>query len=215
MKKSLSFAAMTGLSAIALLMPVLVPVSSAQSASSTSSVVSGPKPPSVQELIARDQATLTYIDAHKTAVNAHLTALNAAALLTDPAAQKAAVEKANQDMRAAIDALMKNNPSMMGGGMMQGGKPSHDDAGHHQNAGVNSSQTQSSESSMFAKFKHDQQVQGGAPHGHDHSSSSSVSVGSVGGIQLPGHSEHHDGKQNKGGHDHQSSSMQSSSSSSL
>ncbi len=103
----LTVAAASGALAIAIVVPAL-----AQTSDTKPSVVSQA---CVQALVARDTAELTEIDAmtaaHKSAIQAHKTALTAALALTDDTARKAAVKKANDDMKTAMKAAMEAQKS--------------------------------------------------------------------------------------------------------
>jgi hypothetical protein len=82
----------------------------------------------VQDMIKRDDTFLQNIDAmtaaHKTAMQAHKAALTAAAAITDDAQREAAVKKANDDLRTAMQAAAKSL-GLDGKFMMGFGGPGH------------------------------------------------------------------------------------------
>jgi hypothetical protein len=112
MKKKFLLGFATGAATLAVAVPLLAQVSSAADDSSVASKP-GMTQACVQALAARDAAVLSGIDAmnaaRKAAIQARQTALTAAAALTDEAARKAAVQKANQDFQAAMQAARKSN----------------------------------------------------------------------------------------------------------
>ena len=127
MKKSFTLGAIAGMSAIALAIPVLAQISSAASLTPTSSAMpTMMKQWTVQDLITRDQKFLANIDAavtlEKSAVQIHETALTAAAAITDPAAQKTAIQKANSDEKATMDAAITANADLKSAMMPFGGR---------------------------------------------------------------------------------------------
>ncbi len=115
--KKFTLGVITGVSSLALAVPLLAQISSAATGSSTSApnVADRPAPSQacVQALSAKDAAFLATIDvrtaAHKTAIQAHKTALDAAAAITDDAARKTAVQKAEEDFHTAMKAGMEQN----------------------------------------------------------------------------------------------------------
>jgi hypothetical protein len=136
--------AVAGMASIALAIPVLAQVAGAQSVtssvSSAGTTQSAPfsqgfwhkrTPPTqaqVQDMIKRDDTFLQNIDAmtaaHKTAMQAHKAALTAAAAITDDAQREAAVKKANDDLRTAMQAAAKSL-GLDGKFMMGFGGPGH------------------------------------------------------------------------------------------
>jgi hypothetical protein len=145
MNHKFTLGVVAGLSSIALAIPLLSQISNAASADASTSTVTTthmkptrplPTIQNVQDMITRDTAFLKNADAivalQKSATQTHLTELTAAASITDDTARQAAVKKANDDERSAIQAGIVANPDMktsmmpmmrMGGhgGKMQGG----------------------------------------------------------------------------------------------
>jgi hypothetical protein len=83
------------------------------------------KQPTLQEMIDRDTMLLANVDSMvatlKTATQAHKAALTAAVSITDAAAQKAAIQKANENMRTTMQAAVEANPDLKGIMMSFGG----------------------------------------------------------------------------------------------
>ena len=113
--------AVAGVLTLALAVPVLAQISSA--ATSSSAVTTGqmkkhpvPTQQQVLDMAARDTAFLKNIDAfvavQKTVKQAHLTALTAAAAITDDVQRDAAMKKANDDERTAMQAAITANPDL-------------------------------------------------------------------------------------------------------
>jgi hypothetical protein len=115
--KKFTLGVITGVSTLAFAVPLLAQVSSAANGSSTSAPNAADRPaPSqacVQALSAKDDLFLSTVDAmtasQKTATQAHKAALVAAAAITDDAARKAAVQKAEEDFHTAMKAGMEQN----------------------------------------------------------------------------------------------------------
>jgi len=128
----------TGISTLALAIPILAQVSNAQSVgSSTSAAAStgtgtyarvppGSTQASVQAMITKDNAFLSNVDAYvsveKSAVQAHEAALTAAALITDTTQREAAVKAANQAEQTAIKNAVQANTNLKSGMMPFGGR---------------------------------------------------------------------------------------------
>lgn len=136
--------AIAGITTIGLAIPALAQVSSAATSADTiakhSFVRPIPTQEQVQEMVTRDDAFLQSIDAfvtvQKSATQVHRDALIAAAAITDDTARQEAVEKANTDKRAAMEAFITEHPElkppMMRGGRghgfgMKGGRMHEDD----------------------------------------------------------------------------------------
>ncbi len=136
MKKSFTLGAIAGITSFAIAIPILAQVSSAANTSSASSSDNAfyergmHRQPDLQTMIDRDTAFLANVDAMiaslKTATQTRLNALNAAKALTDEAAQRDAVKKANDDFHSAMQASMTAHPEWKGampfGGPMGPGK---------------------------------------------------------------------------------------------
>jgi hypothetical protein len=139
MKHKFALGAVAGITSLAVAFPLLAQVSNAATASTTSGAaqVSAPADPAgfprmprtftqqdVQDMITRDQTFLANADAilalQKQVTQAHEAALQAAASLTDDTARAAAVHKAEDDRRAAIDAAISANPSLKGAMALSG-----------------------------------------------------------------------------------------------
>ncbi|HVW66687.1 MAG TPA: hypothetical protein VHA78_03055 [Candidatus Peribacteraceae bacterium] len=116
--------AVSGLGAVALAIPVLMQVTSAQSVGSSSS--SGTTTPAtkpipttqcISALAALEGQQISLMDgqeaARKSALQAHVDALNAAASITDDTARQAAIQKANQDLRTAMKASVQQNQTSL------------------------------------------------------------------------------------------------------
>ncbi len=123
--------AIAGISALALAVPIIAQVSSAATAAPTNgTTASAAKPftrpiPTQQQVLdmaAKDDAFLNNIDAfislQKTAIEAHKTALTAAASVADATQRQAAVQKANDDERTAIQNGITANPGLKSASMM-------------------------------------------------------------------------------------------------
>jgi hypothetical protein len=138
MKKS-TLGLIGGASALAVGAPLLLPLmayaATASSASSAKTARPAPTQACVQAMAAQDADFLAHIDAmiaaQKAATQAHKDALTAAAALTDDAQRQAAVQKANQAFRTAMDAVRKDDKTAADavraacgaagkGGMMEG-----------------------------------------------------------------------------------------------
>jgi hypothetical protein len=107
MKHKFLLGALAGASALIVGIPLVAQLSSAQSAPSAGGASSSvPSQACVEALVARDDAFLATIDAdtaaRKSAIQAHEAALKAAAAITDDAQREAAVQKANVDLRTAL-----------------------------------------------------------------------------------------------------------------
>lgn len=108
----------TGISSVAIAIPILAQLSSAAS-SSSATVHTKPVPSQacVQALAAKDAAELSTIDsqtaAHKAALQAHEAALTAAAAITDDTQRQAAIKKADADFAAALKAGMTSSQTAM------------------------------------------------------------------------------------------------------
>lgn len=110
MNKTFLYGTITGVSALALAVPVFAQVSSgASSASTTSTDLPAPSQACILALAEADAKMLATIDAmtaaHKAATQARMEALKSAAAIADDAQRRAAVQKANEDMRAAMEAV--------------------------------------------------------------------------------------------------------------
>jgi hypothetical protein len=130
MNKSSTFTigAVAGIVTLTLAVPLLVQIAGAAGTSSSSpSPLSSwrsmmqhriPTQQEVQAMADRDSAFLKNIDTlvtvEKTAKQAHLTALTAAAAIADDTQREAAVKKANEDERAAIQAAIAANSDLKG-----------------------------------------------------------------------------------------------------
>lgn len=125
MKKNFTLGAIAGITGMLIAVPLLAQVSSAATATATSSsaAVTGrsftrpvPTQQQVTDMAARDAAFLKNIDAfvtiQKSAMQAHQTALTAAAAITDDAQRQAAVQKAHEDMRTAIQNAIAANEDL-------------------------------------------------------------------------------------------------------
>ena len=106
--------AVAGIVTIGLAIPLLAQVVSAASVKSSTRPAQTQQ--QVTDMAARDAAFLQNIDAlvtlEKSAAQAHETALTAAAGIVDPVQRSAAVKKANDDERAAIQAALTANPAL-------------------------------------------------------------------------------------------------------
>ncbi len=130
MNKKFITGAASGL-AVALAIPAFAQVTGG-SASSTGAVPSHPPfmmreqrtftQEDIQQMIARDDAFLANIDdliaSRKAATQTHRAALAAAASITDETERQEAVQKAHEDMRAAMEAYMAAHPGLKEMGMM-------------------------------------------------------------------------------------------------
>jgi len=115
--------AVTGLGAVALAIPVLATVTSAQSIGSSSSAsptaANKPVPTTqcVSAIAALEGQQISLMDseeaARKSALQAHVDALNAAASITDDATRQAAIQKANQDLKTAMQTAQQKNQSTL------------------------------------------------------------------------------------------------------
>lgn len=140
MKRSFTLGVVAGISSLALAVPVLAQISSAQVADEAPSQESSSGPmkfmmrhgqdfsqEGIQERIDRDAAFLANIDAmiamQKSAMQTHKDALTAALSITDDTQRKAAVQAADEAHRAAVEAAIAANPDLkMGMKMHFGGK---------------------------------------------------------------------------------------------
>ncbi len=145
MKNKFTLGAIAGISSIALAIPILAQISSAQgtpssTATTTASTTSKTDMfmhrqktpltvPQIQSMIDRESAMMTNMDAfvaiQKSAMQTHKTALTAALSITDDTQRQAAVVAADQAMHKAITDAIAANPALksgMGGGMMMGGR---------------------------------------------------------------------------------------------
>lgn len=106
-----------GIGSLAVAIPILAQVSSAASTSSIADMMKT-RPPltqeAVQAMVQHDTDFLTNIDAvvqeAKKVIQAHKDALTAAATLSDETQRQAAIQKAQEDMRAAIQAALTAHP---------------------------------------------------------------------------------------------------------
>lgn len=144
MKKAFTAGAISGISALALAIPVLAQVGSAQSPSSTaastapSSIFSKMRAPftqvDVQAMIERDEAFLANIDAavtlQKSATQTHRDALAAALTITDEIARREAVQAAHEALRATMVAAIEANPDWKAAMHFGKGKGHHGGRGH-------------------------------------------------------------------------------------
>jgi uncharacterized protein with FMN-binding domain len=111
---SFTLGAVAGLATLALAVPIVAQISSAETSSaSSSSEQSRPVPTQacVLALAGKDGTYLSTIDAliaaEKSAMQIHKDALTAASAMTDDAQRADAVQKANDDLRAAMEAARK------------------------------------------------------------------------------------------------------------
>lgn len=118
--------ALAGISALALAVPVIAQISSAQIAGTSSSTTSTTAPPSftrpiptqqqVTDMAAKDAAFLKNVDAfvsvEKSAIQLHEDALTAAASIADDTQRQAAVLKANTDERTSLQTALTANPDL-------------------------------------------------------------------------------------------------------
>lgn len=133
MKKTFTLGVLAGMSSLALAVPVVAQVAGAATDDQESSTVTTDKfrvrpefkQPTLQEMIDNDTKLLATIDSMgatvKTATQAHKAALTAAVSITDVAAQKTAIQKANEDMRVTMHAAIAANPDLKGMMMSFGG----------------------------------------------------------------------------------------------
>lgn len=136
MKNKFTLGVVAGMSSLALAVPLFAQVSSAQSAATTAtpaatsarSIMFRHAPltqQQVTDMAAKDGLFLSNIDAmvtvQKSAVAARQTALTSAAAISDETQRSAAVEKAQQDMRTAIEAAVTANPDLKNAMMPFGG----------------------------------------------------------------------------------------------
>lgn len=129
-----TYGAVAGITTLALAAPFLVQLTNAADTATKPFTRLAPTQAQVQKMIARDDAFLGNVDAfvtvRKSATQAHRDALSAAASLTDDTQRHAAVQKANEAMRAAMQAALAANPDLKsalrpfggGRGMMGAGK---------------------------------------------------------------------------------------------
>jgi len=125
-----TYGAVAGITTLALAAPFLVQLSSAAADGTTPFARPAPTQAQVQEMVTRDDAFLKNMAAlatvQKSATQAHRDALAAAASITDDAQRHTAVQKANEDMRAAMQAALAANHDLksammpFGGGRGQG-----------------------------------------------------------------------------------------------
>lgn len=109
MKKSFVFGVVAGVSALAIAVPLVAQISSAQSVSSgNASLRSTPSVACVQAMADAEGVRLAAMDAmhqaHKAALQVHSAALQTAAAITDDAQRQEAIGKANEDLRTAMQA---------------------------------------------------------------------------------------------------------------
>lgn len=145
MKNKFTLGVVAGMSSLALAVPLFAQITSAQSAAtittptatSTSSTMFKHTPltqQQVTDLAAKDGLFLSNIDAmvtvQKSAVATHQSALTAAAAITDEKQRMAAVEKAQADMRTAIEAAITANPNLKYAMMPFGHGGGHKGFGH-------------------------------------------------------------------------------------
>jgi hypothetical protein len=133
MKKSFLYGTISGMSALALAVPLLAQVSSAASSAANAIPADLPAPSQacVEALVAADDAFLARIDAQtearKAAMQAHRDALAHAAAIADDEQRKAAVQAAHQDMRTAMEA---SRPADEEGSVMDAVKEACGDSMH-------------------------------------------------------------------------------------
>ncbi len=122
--------AIAGITSLAIAIPIIAEVSSAATPATTSSNAPSftrpiPTQQQVSDMAAKDGAFLKNVDAivtvEKTATQAHEAALTAAASITDDTQRQAAVQKANQDERTAIQSAITANPDLKSAMMPLGG----------------------------------------------------------------------------------------------
>jgi hypothetical protein len=141
MKKSFALGAIAGMSSLALAIPVLAQISSAQDSGTTASTAGNAQfwtkrapdttTTGIQTRIDHDSAFLTNIDAmiaiQKSAIQTHKDALTAALSITDDTQRAAAIKAADEAMRTSIENAIKANTSLkdlmpFGGPGLMGGK---------------------------------------------------------------------------------------------
>lgn len=128
MKKTYTFTlgAVAGITTLALAVPLLVQISSAAATGTGSFNRPVPTQQQVQDMATRDDAFLKNIDAfvviQKSATQAHRDALSAAASIADDSERQAAVQQANLDQRAALQAALTANPDLKSSMMPFGGR---------------------------------------------------------------------------------------------
>lgn len=116
-----TYGAVAGITTLALAVPLIAQISSAAGAGTGAKPFArvAPTQAQVQEMIARDDAFLSNIDAivtlGKSTTQAHRDALAAAALITDDTQRQTAVQKANEDMRTAMQVALAANPDLKSG----------------------------------------------------------------------------------------------------
>jgi hypothetical protein len=117
--------AIAGIVTVALAVPLLAQISSAATSGAPKFTRPVPTQQQVQDMVARDDAFLKNVDAmvtvQKTATQAHEAALTAAASITDDTQRQAAVQKANDDERTAIQNAITANPDLKSAMMPFGG----------------------------------------------------------------------------------------------
>ncbi len=142
MKHKFTVGVITGMTALTAAVPLVAQIAGAQTASSATAtsvaaqfrgdVMKWTRPAAtqeaVQQMIQRDKDFLANVDAlvtvQKSATQAHLTALEAAATITDDEAREAAVKKANEDRRTAVETAIEANASLKSA-MIGFGGPGH------------------------------------------------------------------------------------------
>jgi len=130
MKHKFTLGIVSGMSILALAVPLLAQVSSAASGEATTetSLFTPPemRQEKISDRIARDDAFLANVDAMvsilKSATQTHRDALTAAAALTDLTAQKEAVQAADEAYRTTIQDALKANPDLKSVMMPFGGR---------------------------------------------------------------------------------------------
>ncbi len=157
MKKTFALGAIAGMSSLALAVPILAQISSAQETGATTTTTVSTTAAAktfmkrapdtsvagIQTRIDHDSAFLTNIDAmitiQKSATQTHKTALTAALSITDDTQRAAAVKAADDAMRTSIETAVTANTALKGlmpfGGMGKGFSGGHGERGHSQNGG--------------------------------------------------------------------------------
>jgi len=127
MKHKFTLGIVSGMSILALAVPLLAQGSSAAfSGTTTGTDRLAMKQENITDRIARDDAFLANVDAmvsiQKSATQTHRNALTAAAALTDETAQQEAVRAADEAYRTTIQDAMKANPDLKSAMMPFGGR---------------------------------------------------------------------------------------------
>ncbi|MDD4287689.1 MAG: hypothetical protein PHN33_05075 [Candidatus Peribacteraceae bacterium] len=128
MKHKFTLGIVSGMSILALAVPLLAQGSSAAFSGTTTTGTGRPamKQENITDRIARDDAFLANVDAmvsiQKSATQTHRNALTAAAALTDETAQQEAMRAADEAYRTTIQDALKANPDLQSAMMPFGGR---------------------------------------------------------------------------------------------